>query len=502
VPFPKALPEAHYYRQLILFNKHMANCVQCGRKLPPLIFGKKICQWCKQHEAAQRDEADEDAKQHLMPAPWVRREASITVTHVLFGANVAVFLAMVLASGPSMDFTGQVLVHFGANYGPYTLSGDWWRLLTYMFLHGGIFHIAINMWCLWNLGTLCESLYGRWTYAAVYLITGVAGGLASVAWNPLVLSVGASGALFGLSGALIASFYLGEFSLSGISIKATLSSLLFFCGFSLYVGTLSQGIDNACHVGGLVSGLILGALIARLAPQHDAPLRRIGVLAVAALAVVTGALGVQRWRGTPFQVERAIDSLSSKPGQAVAQLQAVVRQQPNLVQAHYALGNAYFGAGQLPQAEAEFKRVLELQSQYPHARVELGLVYLAEKRPEDAEATFKQVLAQDSNDVYGNYGMALALADEDKDQAAIEEFKTTSRLGAPFAGLYREMGRSYEKLKMYDEAIAAYLKEKERSGDDPDLESALADAYQAKGMTQQAQDARDKAAHLRIGQQE
>ena len=473
----------------------MANCIRCGRQLPPLTFGK-ICRWCKQHEAAQRDESGEDAKQVVMPAPWVRREASVTVTHVLFGANIAVFLAMVLASGPSMDFTGQVLVHFGANYGPLTLSGDWWRLLTYMFLHGGIFHIAINMWCLWNLGTLCESLYGRWTYAAVYLITGVAGGLASVAWNPGVLSVGASGALFGLSGALIASFYLGEFSLSGISIKGTLSSLLFFCGFSLYFGVVSQGIDNACHVGGLISGLILGWLIARLAPQHDAPLRRISILAVATLALAGSALWVQHWRGTPFQIERAIDSLSDKPGRALAQLQAVVRQQPNLVPARYALGNAYFSAGQFPQAETEFKKVLDLQPQYPHARAELGMVYMAEKRPQDAEATFKEVLAQDSDDVYGNYGMALALADEDKDQAAIEEFKTADRLGAPFAGLYREMGRSYAKLKMYDEAIAAYLKEKERSGDNPDLENALAEAYQAKGMTQQAQEARTKATQL------
>ena len=75
-------------------------------------------------------------------------------------------------------------------------------------------HIAFNMWCLWDLGALCESLYGRWTFAAIYLITGVAGGLASVGWNPGVLSVGASGAIFGLAGALIASFYLGEFSLA------------------------------------------------------------------------------------------------------------------------------------------------------------------------------------------------------------------------------------------------------------------------------------------------
>jgi rhomboid protease GluP len=470
----------------------MANCIRCGRQLPPLTFGK-ICRWCKQHEAAQRDEGGEDAKQVVMPAPWVRREASISLTHVLFGANVAVFLAMVLASGSVMDFTGQVLVHFGANYGPFTLSGQWWRLLTYMFLHGGLMHIAFNMWCLWDLGTLCESLYGRWTFAAIYLITGVAGGIASVAWNPGVLSVGASGAIFGLAGALIASFYLGEFSLPSIAIRGTLRSLVFFVGFNVFFGSMFPGIDNACHAGGLVSGLILGALIARLAPQHDAPLRRMSILAVAAFAVAGSVLWVQHWRGAPF---RAIDSLSNRPDRSLAQLQAVVRQQPNLVPARHALGNAFFSAGQFSEAEAEFKKVLDLQPQYPHARVELGMVYLAEKRPQDAEATFKQVLAQDSDDVYGNYGIALALADEDKDQAAIEEFQTAGRLGAPFAGLYREMGRSYAKLKMYDEAIAAYLKEKERSGDNPDLENALAEAYQAKGMTQQAEEARTRAAQL------
>jgi len=197
----------------------MANCIQCGRQLPPLSFGKKLCQWCQQHEAAQRGELGEDAKQRVMPAPWVQREGSITLTRVIFGINVAVFLGMALATGSVEGFPGETRVHWGANYGPYTLSGDWWRLLSYMFLHGDLMHIAFNMWCLWDLGALCESLYGRWTFAAVYLLTGIAGGVASVAWNPGVLSVGASGAIFGLAGALIASFYLGEFSLPSFAIR-------------------------------------------------------------------------------------------------------------------------------------------------------------------------------------------------------------------------------------------------------------------------------------------
>jgi rhomboid protease GluP len=473
----------------------MANCVQCGRKLPAFSF-RKICQWCVRHEAAQRGELD-DAKQPVMAVPWVRRESSITFTHVLFIANAMVFIAMVIASGSIESFPGPILGHFGANFGLYTLSGDWWRLLTYMFLHGGVFHIAVNMWCLWSLGTLCESLYGPWTYAAVYLITGVAGGLATVAWNPQAVSVGASGALFGLSGALISSFYLGEFSLAGISIRGTLTSLVFFAGFSLFLGSVSPGIDNACHIGGLVSGLILGALIARIAPQRD--LRRVSVLALTALAVAAAGLWVQHWRGAPYQAARALQTLSTKPERAIPRLQEVLRRTPNDLQSRNALGNAYFSAGRFGEAEVEFKKVLQAQPQYPHARVELGMVYVAEKRPQDAEALFQQVLGQNSDNVYANYGMALALADEGKDQAAIEQFKTAIRVGAPFAGIYQEMGQSYARLKMYDEAIAAYLKEKERGGDDADLENALADAYQAKGMRQAAQDARAKASQLKGG---
>jgi rhomboid protease GluP len=475
----------------------MANCIRCGRQLPALMFGKKICQWCVQHEAAQRGELTDDAKQPVMAAPWVRRESNVTLAHVLVGANVMVFVAMVLASGPSLDFPGQVMVHFGANFGPYTLSGDWWRLLTYMFLHGGLMHIAFNMWCLWDLGALCESLYGRWTFACIYLITGIAGGLASVAWNPGVLSVGASGAIFGLAGALLASFYLGEFSVPRIAIQGTLRSLLFFVGFNVLFGTMISGIDNACHFGGLISGLILGALIARVAPQHDAVLRRVGVLSVVALALAASAIGVERWRGAPMRMGRAFAAASDNdPNRAITQLQAIVKQQPKMAQAHFALGQAYFNREQFPQAESEFRRTLELEPQNAEARFSLGITLLNEKRLDDAKAAFTQLVSQDAKSVEGHYGLGLALADEENYQAAIAEFKNAAGLNPQLTGIYYEIGKSYANLKMYDEAIAAYLKEKE-NGDEPILERALAEAYQAKGLTQQAQDASNKAAQLK-----
>jgi membrane associated rhomboid family serine protease/Tfp pilus assembly protein PilF len=478
----------------------MANCIRCGRQLPPLTFGKKICQWCVQHEAAQRGELADDARQPVIAAPWVRRESSITLTHVLFGANIAVFLAMALASGSIMDFNGEVMVRFGANFGPFTLSGEWWRLFTYMFLHGGLMHIAFNMWCLWDLGALCESLYGRWTYAAIYVITGIAAGLASVGWNPGVLSVGASGAIFGLAGALIASFYLGEFSVPRVAIQGTLRSLLFFVGFNVLFGTMMSGIDNAAHGGGLVSGLILGALIARLAPQPDNVGRRAVVLIFMVLIVGSAALGIHRWRGSGMQFGRW-RAANENVDRMIGELQKKVKQSPQDASSHYALAHAYFTNGQFPEGEGELKRVLDLQPQNIRARMELGAAYLDHEQPKEAQEQFTHVIAQDPNHAGAHAGLGVALADQGNHAAAIEEYKNALHLKPKTRGVYYRMGISQAQLKQYDEAIASYSNEREQNGDNAELENALADVYQAKGMTSQAQEARNKAESLINGQQ-
>src|SRR6202795_3189968 len=268
----------------------MANCVQCGRQLPALSFGKKLCQWCVQHEAAQRGE--DLPVQRVESAPWMRRQSSsMAVTQFIVGINIAVFVVMLL-SGVSMlsNPSGQDLVRWGANFGPLTVSGQWWRLLTSVFIHGGLLHIAFNMWCLWDLGRLAESIYGHWTFAAVYLISGLSASLASVIRNPVVLSVGASGAIFGIAGALIASFYLGEFSLGRAAMTGTLRSVVMFVGYNLFFGAVIARTDNAAHVGGLLMGLLLGALIARVAPQSDDVGRRVGVLLVGLVWVFAGAV--------------------------------------------------------------------------------------------------------------------------------------------------------------------------------------------------------------------
>jgi tetratricopeptide (TPR) repeat protein len=239
-------------------------------------------------------------------------------------------------------------------------------------------------------------------------------------------------------------------------------------------------------------------LIARVAPEHDAPLRRASVVLIVALAVMASAVGVQHWRGGSMGVARALASISENdPNRRITELQAIVKQQPNLVQAHFSLGDAYFDRGQYPEAEGEFKRVLELQPENAGARFNLGITLLNEKRREDASGAFTQMVSQDANSAEGHYGLGLVLFDEEKYQAAIEEYKSAARLKPHLSGVYSEIGHCYAKLKMYDEAIAAYNQEKKRNVDQPDVEIGLAEAYQAKGMTQQAQEARNKAIQLK-----
>jgi rhomboid protease GluP len=286
----------------------MATCIRCGRQLPGFTFGKKICQWCLQHEAAQRGEIVDDAPQPVIRRPWVSRGESSTgigLTQIIFGINAAVFVGMALSSSSVMDFPGGTLVHWGANVGALTFSGEWWRLLTNIFEHGGLFHIAFNMWCLWNLGQLCESLYGRATYAAIYLICGVGASLASATLHPYVPSVGASGAIFGLAGALIAAFKLGEFSVPRSALSGTLRSLGAFVVYNLIFGAVIPGIDNAAHIGGLITGLIVGALIAVGAPRQEHGTRRGVIFLLMILGLAAGAIAATHHYGLPLRLGKS-----------------------------------------------------------------------------------------------------------------------------------------------------------------------------------------------------
>jgi len=181
-----------------------------------------------------------------------------SVTKLIVTLNVLVFVAMVAGGGNPIGFDGETLVRFGANFTPYTVGPQPWRLITYMFEHGSFMHIALNMWCLWNLGALAEQIYGDLKYLMIYFVTGVGAGIASLLLRPVTLSVGASGAIMGIAGALIATLYWRKVPYPDFAVKQYLSSILRFAGLNLVIGFALPGVDNWAHIGGVVTGLACG----------------------------------------------------------------------------------------------------------------------------------------------------------------------------------------------------------------------------------------------------
>lgn len=185
----------------------------------------------------------------------IKPKEGFFITPIIIYLNILVFLIMVLSGLGLVSFKGQDLLKWGANFRPLVEGGQWWRLFTSMFLHGGLFHLFANLYGLLFVGIFLEPLLGKSKYAVVYILTGILASCTSIWWHDATISVGASGAIFGLYGLFLAlmttKVYPPDFN------KAFLLSTLVFVGFNLVMG-LSGGIDNAAHIGGLISGFIIG----------------------------------------------------------------------------------------------------------------------------------------------------------------------------------------------------------------------------------------------------
>ena len=210
--------------------------------------------------------------------PW----ASSRATYLLVGINCAVFLAMAFTHVNPFNPTYQQLLRWGAdNAGAVLLDGQWQRIITAMFVHVGILHLATNMWCLWNLGLLAEPLLGSFGLIAVYVLTGAAGNLLStlVNWFQFRSTItpdtflfgpvgaGASGAVFGIAGALIVLLKSNRLPVPPNELKRLRNSVIYFAVINLVIGgSISFGtevigtgihIDNMAHLGGVSCGLLM-----------------------------------------------------------------------------------------------------------------------------------------------------------------------------------------------------------------------------------------------------
>ena len=238
-----------------------------GEKLPwifgSLGIGAFVFMIILLFKPLKKIEENEDDVAMRQPSKWKDIDIFLPrkgyfVTPVIIDVNLIIYLIMVCAGLGFVSFNGPDLLKWGANYRPFVTNGQYWRLLTNIFLHGGLMHVLFNMYGLLFVSIFLEPLIGGKKFALFYLFSGIMASLASIWWHPATISIGASGAIFGIYGVFFALLTTKLFP-AGFK-KPFLINISVFIGCNLLFG-IAGGIDNAAHIGGLVTGLICGYAI-------------------------------------------------------------------------------------------------------------------------------------------------------------------------------------------------------------------------------------------------
>jgi len=345
----------------------MTICTSCGREFPASSDTEALCPQCAAELPTTKPaEASPSRLRQLMESPTI----------VLIALNTLIFLMMAFEGHNFITFDSEpeLLMNWGANSGALTSGGQWWRLLTSTFEHGGLLHIALNMWCLYNLGWLAELLFGRPRFTLLYLMCGIGGSLGSICWRGNGMSVGASGAIFGIAGALIPAMLLHSNEKLRRLLKGQLVSIALFVFYNLAFGAAMRGTDNAAHVGGLLTGLVLGAAFPTGLDIHkrSGQMRVVAGTLVMLLAFVgAGAYAKQHNEGYA-EIEKASDAHEHGDANgALEHAKRAVELKPEDAHAQFMLGSLLLSAHRYADAIGPFTSTARLRPKFGPAYVDL-----------------------------------------------------------------------------------------------------------------------------------
>jgi rhomboid protease GluP len=224
----------------------------------------KVCPYCNERVGPRAIDlrAPSDLLGGLIPHA---RFNTMVILVINFGLYLATTVYSMKAGnqGAFMNLDSRTLLAFGAKFGPFIAAGQWWRLVTAGFLHGGLLHILMNSWVLFDLGAEVEQTYGASRMWVIYFLSSVCGFYASDLWNPMAPSIGASAGLAGLIGAMIA---LG-LTHSGPVATAIRGHYIRWAVYLMIWSLFFPGIDMAAHVGGMAAGF--GAAYLAGLPHHE-----------------------------------------------------------------------------------------------------------------------------------------------------------------------------------------------------------------------------------------
>ncbi|WP_028783214.1 rhomboid family intramembrane serine protease [Thalassobacillus devorans] len=293
------------------------------------------------------------------------------LTRILLAINIAVFLYIEM-NGQSTSVLD--LIKYGAKYNPAIIEGEWWRIISSMFIHIGMLHLFMNMLALYYLGMAVEKIYGTGRFTLIYFLAGIAGGITSFALNPQV-AAGASGAIFGLFGALL---FFGV-KHRQIFFRTMGRNLLFIIGLNVVLGLSVPQIDNGAHMGGLVGGFIASAIV-------NLPKNRKFVwqsLAAVLYIVSISALAIYGYYQSEHQKHTAVDVEMSTSMLEDQRFEETITYTSQALEKNgdydaYLLFNravAYFETGQMDNAQADLEQVVELDPKMAEAHFNLALIY-------------------------------------------------------------------------------------------------------------------------------
>jgi len=436
----------------------MPTCPSCGKSFSGFSIGSNVASECRECRAARTASATNTIVQEprAQNSFWSLIQTVPLVTRTIITVNVMVYVAMGLSGVSWTDPSVVQAIRWGADFGPLTLCGQWWRLFTSMFVHFGFFHIALNMWCLRNLAIALEPMMGRLAFSVTYLFSGLAASVVSTAWNPWRASAGASGAIFGIAGAFVSYLVLKKAAVPASLVRQNLRSLAVFILLNLSIGAASGHIDNSAHVGGLVAGLIIGALIPRI-PRNTvyvggadvgmAPMptdeanggdsRTTKLIWIAVGCVIALLVGLQQVHArniSSAQYGKAVSrATSGHMDKAITEMRKVVEMQPDNVLAQALLGEWLLEQNDPAGAVPPLEQALLYEPGASAIAHNLALAYLGAGRPQQAIIEIPQAASPNKEQQWRRDFIHGLAADEVGDiQAASQNLRSAIQLNPNF----------------------------------------------------------------------
>lgn len=360
-------------------------------------------------------------------------------TLTLIGLCVVVFILMTLAGGSKNT---EVLLNFGASYAPYFHRGDYWRLVMPMFLHIGWFHLVVNMYALYLLGPILERIYSCTRFSLIYVGAGIASSWLSMARSHNV-AAGASGAIFGIAGAMLVTGQLYPEVVPRRWKRAFGKGMVLLIVLNYAIGlSMPNLIDNWGHTGGLAGGILLALLIPPPASYRSyrwtvsAIPRQAVILPIAIVGLAMFATGRQ-YRAAQ-QVTRLIAEgrrywAQQQDAQAMERFQQAVRKYPRDERPYEAMAAFYLTRNQFTDAIRQYDQALRLSPGSPAAQLGLAVAYAREGQPRKAHELLAEIVGKNPQTVEAQEALADLCAEQKLYPEAIQHYQAAIRLSPDLA---------------------------------------------------------------------